>query len=67
MINMDGKQEINEYDLEPVHYCARCLSLNIKVIDSYMDYCDNCGSTDIETTDIFTWKEMYKKRFGKDF
>lgn len=56
-----------EYNKEPVFYCAHCLSLRVKELDSYVDYCDNCGSTYIETTDIFTWREMYRKRFGKDF
>lgn len=56
-----------EYNEEPVFYCTHCLSLRIKALDSYVDYCDNCGCTDIETTDIFTWREMYRKRFGKDF
>ena len=56
-----------EYNEEPVFYCTHCLSLRVKALDSYVDYCDNCGSTDIETTDIFTWREMYRKRFGRDF
>lgn len=55
------------YNEEPVYYCTHCLSLRIKALDSFVDFCDNCGSTDVETTDIFTWREMYKKRFGKYF
>ena len=61
------QSEQEEYNAEPVFYCTHCLSLRIKALDSYVDYCDNCGCTDIETTDIFTWREMYRKRFGKDF
>lgn len=57
----------SEYNDEPVYYCPHCLSLKIKILDSFVDYCDDCGCTEIETTDIFTWREMYKKRFGKDF
>lgn len=56
-----------EYNAIPVYYCPHCLSLNIKILDNYLDYCDVCGCTDIETTDIFTWRKMYKERFGKDF
>lgn len=57
----------DEYNSEPVYYCPHCLSLRIKILDDYIDYCDDCGCTDVETTDIFTWRRMYKERFGKDF
>ena len=33
----------------------------------HSDYCDDCGSTDIATTDIETWREMYKNKYGRDF
>lgn len=56
-----------EYDQVPVYYCRQCLSLRIKSINSYVDYCDECGSTDIGETDIFTWKKMYKEKYGKDY
>lgn len=65
--NVQDRITIDEYNAEPVHYCTHCLSLRVKILDSYVDYCDNCGSTDIEETDIFTWQDMYRKRFGKDF
>ena len=32
------KEEVN-YNDEPVTYCKHCLSLAIKIIDTY-DYCD---------------------------
>ena len=57
----------SEFNDEPVYYCPHCLSLKIKVLDQFVDYCDDCGCTDVETTDIFTWRSMYKKRFGKEF
>lgn len=57
----------DEYNAEPVYYCPHCMSLKIKSLDQFVDYCVECGCTDIETTDIFTWREMYKKRFGKYF
>lgn len=31
------------------------------------DYCGECGTTDIGTTSIEEWKEMYKKKYGHDF
>lgn len=67
-INVDTSID-NEYNQEPVYYCRKCLSLNIQTIDSNskvsgLDFCNNCGSTDIDKTDIFTWNEMCKKRFN---
>jgi hypothetical protein len=43
------------------------MSLAVKSLNPYVDYCDNCGSTEIDTTDIYTWREMYKQRFGEDY
>lgn len=59
-----------EFNQEPVHYCKHCLSLNIKIIDlddNSLDYCSDCGCTEIETTDIFSWKEKYKQKYNKEF
>lgn len=30
-------------------------------------FCNNCGRTDIDSTDIFTWEKMYKEAYGKNF
>ena len=57
---------IEDYNSEPVYYCKKCLSLKIMEFDNN-DYCDICGSTDIETTDIESWREMYKNKYGKEF
>ena len=56
----------DEYNKEPVFYCKRCLSLHIMNESQLPDleYCADCGSTDIETTDISTWEEMYKQKYG---
>ena len=61
-----------DYNSEPVFYCKHCLSLNIKsVVDStdtdYLDFCDECGSTEIDKTDIFTWEKMYEQKYGRNF
>lgn len=40
------------YNDVPVHYCASCKSLKIMTFSSDMDYCDECGSTNIVTTHI---------------
>lgn len=62
----NSKQEYNE---EPVFYCKNCLSLKIKTVqvDSNLDYCDECGSTDIAQTSIEEWRNIYKNRYGIDF
>ena len=58
---------IQDYDNEPVYYCPHCLSLKIKILNSFIDYCDDCGCTEIETTTIDEWQRMYRERFNKDF
>ena len=58
---------VEEYNQEPVFYCTHCMSLAIKSLNPYVDYCDNCGCTEIATTDIFTWRKMYKERFNEDY
>ena len=53
------------YDSEPVEYCSRCYSLKIKheeAIDA--DYCTECGSTEVSTTSIENWEQMFEKRYG---
>ncbi len=40
------------YDSIPVAYCKNCLSLKIMSLNDSLDYCDECGSTDIELSDI---------------
>ena len=57
------------YDDEPVYYCKRCLSLNIKQMPHVKGqcYCGECGTTSIDSADIEEWKEMYRKKYGHDF
>lgn len=59
----------NEYNDEPVYYCKSCLSLRIKTVVSglNLDYCDTCGSTDIDNTHINHWEELYRKIYGFDY
>lgn len=59
-IIMPSKQE---YNSEPVYYCKHCLSLKIMAFDDN-DYCDICGSTDIDTTDIESWEKMYENKYN---
>lgn len=67
------KKFINsEYNEENVYYCKECLSLAIIDIKDdngniSLSFCNNCGRTDIESTDIFTWEKMYREKYGHDF
>lgn len=69
---MDKSSNIREelhkedYNAEPVVYCKNCLSLRIMTLDN-MDYCDECGCTDLDTTDIASWEKIYEKKYGKPF
>lgn len=56
-----------EYDKEPVYYCPRCLSLEIKADIADYCYCDQCGSTRIETISISKWEHKYKEMYGVKF
>ncbi|MBO6232512.1 MAG: hypothetical protein J6N78_00365 [Clostridia bacterium] len=55
----------SEYNEDNVFYCKTCLSLNIVTNeDINCDMCNNCGSTNIGETDIFTWIKMYRKKYN---
>lgn len=56
----------NEYDDEPVVYCKRCLSLAIRSEED-TDYCDKCGSTEIDEANIFDWEKMYGCKYGGNY
>lgn len=58
----------DDYNDDPVYYCKRCLSLNIKDMPFSKDicYCADCTNADIGTTSIEEWLEMYKKKYGHE-
>lgn len=65
---MSSAEKLQDYDEEPVEYCSRCYSLKIKyeeAIDS--DCCMDCGCSDILTTTIHHWEDLYKNRYGHKF
>ena len=66
---MDNTQEVkNDYDSEPVKFCARCYSLKVKSDDdSELEYCADCGCTDIQEAPIEEWEEKYEGRYGHKF
>lgn len=56
-----------EYNAEPVHFCKRCLSLNIRVDENDEEFCEECTSTNIIQANIFEWERLYKDMYGKSF
>lgn len=57
-------------DNDLVVYCPHCFSLAIRVIereDTSLDYCDDCGNTNLETIDIGTWEKMYEEKYGTKY
>lgn len=61
-------KKLENYDSEPVTYCAKCYSLNIvheDAIDS--DCCGDCGCSDLKTSSIEEWEKLYEGRFGHKF
>lgn len=32
-----------------------------------LDYCDDCGATIINSSNIEEWKELYRNRYGFDY
>ena len=67
MIEYSDRPLKEEYDKEPVFYCKDCLSLCSLPLEEVLDYCDDCGSTNIGETDIHTWEAMYEKKYGIKF
>lgn len=55
-----------EYNNIPVVYCKHCLSLNIRDMDG-VEFCDKCGSTDIETSHISEWEVLYEQKYKEKF
>lgn len=65
---LDNRQleDKEEYNNIPVYYCRSCLSLKIKSLDleTSLDYCEDCGSTEIEETNIEEWERLYQQKYG---
>lgn len=65
---MCSREKREEYDEEPVRYCANCYSLRIKyeeAIDG--DCCVDCGCMSTKESNIKDWEKLYLKRYGKKF
>lgn len=65
---MSKLRKIEEYNSEPVTYCARCYSLGVVHEDFIgMDCCKECGSSDLLTSSEEEWERLYKQRYGHKF
>lgn len=61
--------EKSEYNDIPVYFCKSCLSLRILNDTGLegLDYCDSCGSTSVDSTDIDTWTRLHEIRYGFNY
>lgn len=57
------KTSKEQYNKEPVVFCKHCLSLKVR-ISGNLDYCDDCGCTELGETDIHHWEELYEQKYG---
>lgn len=69
MSDLNRKNLPDDYNKQPVLYCKHCLSLKIRNIPSIddSDYCDECGSTNIQECSIEEWENLYKNRYGHKY
>jgi ribosomal protein L37AE/L43A len=63
---VENKTTTEEYNNIPVHYCSKCLSLKIMNYDNSISYCDDCGSTEIESTHINNYLQLVKNKKEED-
>ena len=66
---MYSLRDTTKFNEEPVLYCSHCLSLSILGIPSVdgLDYCDDCGNTEIKSCNISDWETLYVNKYGIKF
>jgi hypothetical protein len=57
---------------EPITFCKTCLSILIKTTTMQdtgqeVDYCVACSNTDMDSTHITEWEDMYEEKYGERF
>lgn len=65
--NTTDSLNTEDFNSDPVYYCDKCLSLAIRIINDESCYCDKCGNTNVNTTDINNWQQLYEERYNKKF
>lgn len=65
---MPDSTDFNDYDSIPIQYCSKCYSLKVIHDESMgLDYCNDCGCTDIAESSIDEWEKAYVGRYKKKF
>ncbi len=64
---MIHQQNYDEYNSEPVVFCANCYSLKIGQEEHLGDYCMCCGSTNLREASIEEWEKLYERRYGHKY
>lgn len=65
---MSQQEKSNDYDSEPIIFCARCLSLKIKHEDTIdTDYCVDCGCSNVREASLSEWENLYEKKYGHKY
>lgn len=65
---MSEHKKVEDYDLEPVLYCAKCYSLKIKYEESIdTECCMDCGCSDTQEASIEEWERLYEQRYGHKY
>lgn len=75
MKSLSEKVKEQDWNNEPVTYCKTCLSIQIKTVtfpdapkdNKDLDYCIPCGNTELETTHISEWADMYEEKYNERF
>mgnify|MGYP007032335775 CR=1 FL=1 len=65
---MSEQEKINDYDSEPIAFCAKCFSPKIiheASID--IDYCGDCGCSSIKEATVEEWDRLYEKKYGHKY
>lgn len=63
----------DDYNNVPVKYCKKCLDLKIllfssgKKISNDIEYCGNCGSTEIDECHIDNFNKKHIELYGEDY
>ena len=65
---MSEQEKINDYDSEPIVFCAKCFSPKIKHEASIdIDYCGDCGCSSTREASVYEWEKLYEKKYGHKY
>lgn len=65
---MSEQERTNDYDSEPIVFCAKCFSPKIKHEASLdIDYCGDCGCSSTREASVYEWEKLYEKKYGHKY